>query len=247
MDQLKVLIIEDELIVAEDIKSHLQKMGYTVTGIASSYDEAIGLLASTNPDLILLDIMIKGMKTGIDVGRYLQDGHYKIPFIYLSSLSDKKTIEQAKETHPNAYLLKPFRAENLFASIEIAIENAASTNINSAEEEHLSNLIVKDCLFIKKDNLFYKVKIKDILFIKGEGNYLEIQTNTGNKYLIRSTIKSFLGFLNQFPFFQTHKSYIINLEYIDIVSYTSVKIQNHEIPLSQSKKDELMALMKSFS
>ena len=247
MDQLKVLIVEDELIVAEDIKSHLLKMGYTVLDIVSNYDDAIRLLASTAPDLILLDIMIKGPKTGIDIGRYLNENQYKIPFIYLSSLSDKRTIEQAKETHPNAYLLKPFRAENLFTSIEIAIENAASENATSVQKEHLSSLIVKDSLFIKKDSLFYKVKIKDILFIKGEGNYLEINVNTGNKYVIRSTIKSFLGFLSQFPFFQTHKSYIINLDYIDIVSYTFVKIQKHEIPLSQSKKDELLALMNSFS
>src|SRR6266542_2526152 len=131
MDQLKVLIVEDELIVAEDVKYHLVKMGYTVTGIASTYDNAVQLIGFTNPDLILLDIMIKGPKSGIDVGRYLNENQCNIPFIYLTSLSDKKTVEQAKETHPNAYLLKPFRAENLFAAIEIAIENAASKNADS--------------------------------------------------------------------------------------------------------------------
>jgi DNA-binding LytR/AlgR family response regulator len=222
-------------------------MGYSVSGIASSYDEAVRMLASEAPDLVLLDIMIKGSKSGIDVGHYIQE-NLKVPFIYLSSLSDKKTIEQAKETHPNAYLLKPFRAENLFASIEIAIENAASPEISQpAREEHSCNLVVKDSLFIKKDNLFHKVKIKDILFIKAEGNYLEINVNTGAKHIIRSTIKSFLEFLGEFPFFQTHKSYVINLDYIDTVSYTFVKIQKHEVPLSQSKKDELLALMNSFS
>jgi two-component system, LytTR family, response regulator LytT len=246
MNQLNILIVEDELIVAEDIKCHLQKMGYTIIGIAASYDEAVRFLANTSPDLILLDIMIKGPKSGIEVGKYIQDNQYNVPFIYLTSLSDKKTIELAKETHPNGYLMKPFRAENLFASIEIAIENAASKNTDATSGIQMSNMIVKDSLFIKKDSIFFKVKLKEILFFKGEGNYIEIYTEK-DKYIIRATIKNIMDHLGKFHFFQTHRSYIINIEYLDAISYTFVKIRQHEVPLATNKKNELLALMTSFS
>lgn len=246
MDQLKILIVEDELIVAEDIKKQLLGIGYEIIGMASSYDEALQILNTKVPDLVIVDIILKGPKTGIDLGRYLHN-EVKIPFIYLSSHSDKSTVEQAKNTHPNAYLLKPFRSDNLFASIEVAIGNASVTHEIHNKEICIETHVVKDCLFIKKGNLFYKVKINDILFIKSEGNYLEIYVQNGNKHLIRSTINNFIQFLSQFTFFQCHKSYIINLEYIDIISYTFVKIKEHEIPLSRSKKDDLLLAMISFS
>jgi two-component system, LytTR family, response regulator LytT len=246
MDHLKILIVEDELIVAEDIRSHLIKMGYTVTGIAASYDEAVALLNSGLPDLVMLDIMIKGSKTGIDLGRYVREHYASLPIIYLTSLSDKKTIEQVKETHPDAFLLKPFRAEHLFTSIEIAIAKLSLSD-KSPEEKEKCHLQVKDSLFLKKDNLFYKVKIKDILFFKAEGNYLVIYVSNSSKYTIRLPVKEFVELLTDYTFFQVHKSYVINLEYVDAVSPSSVRIKTHEIPLSKNKRDEFMALMQSFS
>lgn len=249
MNQLKILIVEDELIVAEDMKTQLRKIGYDIVGLASSYAEAVKIINDIMPDMVIVDIIIKGSKSGIDVGKYLDQSN--IPFIYLTSHSDRLTVEQAKETHPNAYLLKPFRPENLFTCIEIAIGNAASRDIKpctAPESEPLAdNMVVKDSLFIKKGHLFYKIKIKDILFVKADGNYLAVYVNNNNKFLIRSTIKGFMQFLHPFNFFQTHKSYIINIEYIDVVSYTFIKIQQHEIPLSKYNKDDLMARMKSFS
>jgi DNA-binding LytR/AlgR family response regulator len=246
MDQLKILIVEDELIIAEDLKIQLVKIGYQVVGIAASYAEAIKIIESEKPDLVIADIIIKGPKSGIDLGLYLHN-ETNIPFIYLSSHSDKTTIEKAKSTHPNAYLLKPFRTESLFASIEIAISNASKNENPEETNVDLDSLFVKDCLFIKKGHLFFKVKISDILFIKSEGNYLEVNTNNNAKHLIRSTILKFSELLSPFGFFQCHKSYLVNLECIDIVSYTFVRIKEHEIPLSKTKKDELLSAMKSFS
>jgi DNA-binding LytR/AlgR family response regulator len=246
MDQLKILIVEDELIVAEDIKRQLLGIGYNVIGNATSYAEALKIIETKIPDLAIVDIVIKGPKSGIDLGRYFHN-ELNIPFIYLSSHSDKSTVEQAKNTHPNAYLLKPFRSESLFASIEVAIGNAFSNEEPKNKEIHVESLVVKDCLFIKKGHLFYKVKINEILFIKSEGNYLEINVQNGIKYLIRSTINNFIQNLSQFAFFQCHKSYVVNLECIDIVSYTFVKIKEYEIPLSKSKKEELLMTMKTFS
>lgn len=246
MDHLKILVVEDELIIAEDIRSHLVKMGYAVTGIAASYDDAVKLLDVCVPDLVVLDIMIKGQQTGIDIGKYIREHYASIPIIYLTSLSDKKTIEQVKETRPDAYLLKPFRAEHLFTSIEIAIAKVSSSDNASVEKEKYQPQ-VKDSLFLKKDNLFYKVKIKDILFFKAEGNYLVIYVSNNGKYTIRLPIKEFMELLTDYTFFQIHKSYVINLEYVEAVSPSSVKIRNHEIPLSKNKRDEFMALLQSFS
>jgi two-component system, LytTR family, response regulator LytT len=246
MDHLKILVVEDELIIAEDIRGHLEKMGYTVTGIATSYDEGVTLLNTCLPDLVMLDIKIKGSKTGIDLGKYIREHCVAMPIIYLTSFSDKKTIEQVKEIHPDAYLLKPFRPEHLFTSIEIAIARMSLAD-KSTEEKGKHSPQVKDSLFLKKNNLFYKVKIKDILFFKAEGNYLAIHVNDDNKYIIRLPVKEFLELLADYNFFQVHKSYVINLEYVDAVAPNLVSIREHKIPLSRNKKDEFMALMQSFS
>ncbi len=250
MHKIKILIVEDELIIAEDIRMQLIKLGYSVTGMATSYNEAVDSIMQDLPDLVLVDIIIDGHKDGIELGNFLKT-EAEIPFIYLTSHSDINTISRAKETQPDAYLLKPFKADNLFTSIEIALSNAIKENksvdslkkVNEAENQEF---ILKDCVFIKKDNVFMKIKISDIMYIKAEGNYLDLFSASGKKYFIRSSMHYFSNFLTNEYFFRTHNSYIVNLNYLDEFSTTYLKIKNKEIPLSKSRKEQFFSKMKTF-
>jgi two-component SAPR family response regulator len=96
---VQILIVEDELIIAEDISNMLQKMGYDVIGIAMDFDEAVTILENNKPDLILLDINLNGKSDGIDLANVI-NGKCKIPFIYITSYSDASTLERAKNTNP---------------------------------------------------------------------------------------------------------------------------------------------------
>lgn len=129
MTNIKVLIVEDETLVAEDIAANLRNINFEVAGIAYSSEKALDMLALRHPDAVLLDINIRGTKDGIELAEIIND-KYKIPFIYLTSYSDKTTIERAKVTMPYGYIVKPFDERDLLTSLEMAVYRHAQVNKN---------------------------------------------------------------------------------------------------------------------
>lgn len=122
MSQSTVLVVEDERIVAEDIKMSLEDAGYHVCGIAKRGEEAIALAKEHQPDLALLDIVLRGDMDGIGVAHEIKQ--YGIPFIFLTAYSQQGVVERAKETEPMGYLIKPFEQAALVSAVEIAIHKA---------------------------------------------------------------------------------------------------------------------------
>lgn len=124
---ISVLIVEDEPIIAGDIEMTLKKDDYSVIGIALSSTKAIDLLHRTSPDIVLLDIAIQGDRDGIDIAHLINE-KYKIPFIYITSFSDKETLERAKSTLPYGYIVKPFKDRDIISAIEMAVYRFAIDN-----------------------------------------------------------------------------------------------------------------------
>ncbi|GMV95177.1 MAG: hypothetical protein AMXMBFR82_49550 [Candidatus Hydrogenedentota bacterium] len=116
----RILIVEDEIIIARELEVRLEGMGYTVAGIASSGEEAIRLASDCNPDLVLMDIVIKGETDGIDAAEQIRE-QLAVPVIYVTAYTDDETLERARETQPFAYLVKPFSERELKANIEMAL------------------------------------------------------------------------------------------------------------------------------
>ncbi|MCF6133185.1 LytR/AlgR family response regulator transcription factor [Flavobacterium wongokense] len=232
---VKILIVEDELIIAEDVSNMLTKMGYDIVGNAMDYDEALSILASVTPDLILLDVNLHGKKDGIDLANTINE-KYKVPFVYTTSYSDSATLQRAKATNPINYLVKPFKEEQLFTAIELALHKLTE---NEQAEENKDAVIIKDALFIKDKFKYTKLNINDILWIKSDGNYLEIQT-TQKEELIRATLSNFIEKLNSDIFFKTHKSYIVNLEHLTKLETHTVTIADKAIPISKNYYEDLI-------
>lgn len=233
---IRILIVEDELIIAEDIRTKLISLGYNVTGIAMTADEAERLLESDRPDLVMLDILIKGERDGIDLARLIRE-NYKIPFIFLTSHADRSTVERARSVLPDGYLLKPFTDKDLFAAIEVAIFRKSDEAEKKYEE--LPGKILQDCIFIKKDYFLIKVKFDDLLWMRSEGNYLELCCTGDKKHLIRSPLKDFLNKLPAESFLQVHKSYAVNIKHIDAIEYTTISVENHSIPVGRKFIDAI--------
>jgi PAS domain S-box-containing protein len=122
MSNTKVLIVEDETIVAMDIKNRLENLKYIVTATAFSGEDAIKLTAETCPDIVLMDIMLDKNMDGVEVAEKIRE-LFGIPVIYLTAYADEKTLSRAKLTKPFGYILKPFEEMELHAAIEIAIYN----------------------------------------------------------------------------------------------------------------------------
>jgi two-component system, response regulator PdtaR len=145
MAEIKVLIVEDEVIVAKDIGDTLLSLGYSVTGTAASGEEAVELTESTAPDIVLMDIMLEGELDGTEASEIIRS-RFNIPVIFLTAYSNEKTLQRAKTTNPYGYILKPFQETDLYTTIEIAIhkhrtqrkliqetENALAAIIGSTE------------------------------------------------------------------------------------------------------------------
>ncbi len=122
MAKARIIVVEDEGIVAMDIEDRANNLGYSVVGIASSGEEAIAMTEKTHPDLILMDIKIKGPMNGIGTSEKIRE-RFNIPVVYLTAYADGDTVRRAKVTKPFGYLIKPFDDRELHSTIEIALYN----------------------------------------------------------------------------------------------------------------------------
>lgn len=122
----KILIVEDEPIIAMDIKSYLRKLGYQVIGIAHDSEQALDMIYTRQPDLVLLDIRIDGTRDGIQIAGIINE-KYDIPFLFLTSHSDEHTLDRATATKPYGYIVKPFDENDLKTSVAVALHNHNAT------------------------------------------------------------------------------------------------------------------------
>lgn len=237
---VKILTVEDELIIAQDLHFMLEDMGYHVIGNAMDYAQAIEILKTDTPDLIFLDITLRGKLDGIDLAETI-NRDYLIPFIFTTSHSDSSTMERAKKVRPINYLVKPFRKEQLFTALEVALFNLSSTKTETPPSENSvgEGLIIKDALFVKDKYKYTKLNLADIHWIKADKNYLEIHTSE-KREIIRATLSGFLGKLNSPNLFRVHKSYAVNLDFLTSLEPTKVKIGAAEVPLSKNYAEELL-------
>jgi PAS domain S-box-containing protein len=136
----RILVVEDEIITARDIKECLQDNGYVVPAIASSGEEAIIKVEEENPDLVLMDIMLKGKMDGIETAQQILSIS-NIPVVYLTAYSDKKILERAKITEPFGYILKPINERELHISIEIALYKHKMEKELKESERWLASLL----------------------------------------------------------------------------------------------------------
>ncbi|NOY38577.1 MAG: response regulator transcription factor [Chlorobi bacterium] len=238
MSKVRILIVEDELIVAEDIRNLLKLLGYEVAGIATSYDEAERMLSLRMPDMAIVDIKISGKKDGIELAEYIRY-RYHIAILFLSSHAEKETVERAKKVHPDGYLLKPFKKKDLYTAIEIALSNFnLSRETVPGEELDEATYILNNSIFIKKDFAFIKVHYRDIKWIQAFGNYLILHCN-GEKHTVRSTFRDMLDKLPEGHFMQVHRSFAVNLSQIKVIRQNSLVIENHNIPIGRTYLDKV--------
>tara|TARA_R110000765_G_scaffold14532_2_gene42500 strand:+ start:1405 stop:2166 length:762 start_codon:yes stop_codon:yes gene_type:complete len=249
---IKILIVEDNVIIADDMQSMLEEIGYEIVDNVIVYEQAVEVLKTQQVDLVLIDIILASDKTGIDLGKHIRE-NYDIPFIFVTSNSDRATVENAKTVKPNGYLVKPFEQQDLYTSIEIALSNfiygkqnvakgISSEDVN--EDVPMSNSILKDSIFVKKQHLYYRIQFGDIQFIKADNVYLEVNT-IDKKFLVRSPLKDYLEKLPQNKFYRAHKSYIVNVDHIDAINSKDIMINNTLIPISKDFKEFIISAMNS--
>jgi two-component system response regulator LytT len=236
MNPIKILIVEDELLIATNLKLILEDMGYAPMEPVGTKEQAIETLQKENPDLALLDINLQGKQDGITIGQYIRD-NIQIPFIFLTSNADKPTIMAAKTTLPSAYLIKPFTEDDIYAAIEVALE-VFSPDKADGDDEKLA--VLKDCVFVKQHNRYVKVAISEITYILVQDKYLEINTIDNKKFVVRSSMESILTSFKPHNFIRVHRSYSINPLSLQEINGDVIVVNKVEIPIGRAFRDDLI-------
>ncbi len=234
MSVLKIGVVEDEIIIADNLCSMLWNIGYEPSEPANTYKSAIEMVEEEKPDLVLLDIQIIGTKDGIDIAHQLKN-KYHIPHIFLTANSDMATVKRAKETQPLAFLVKPFSKEDLYTTIEIGFHNFIEKNQAPSE---IQDKVLKEVIYVKEGAFFHKINISDILFL--ESNHVNLIIHTAAKKMVtRNALQKIAEELDPKIFIRVHRSFIVNIHHIQSFNSESIIIQETTIPLSKNCKADL--------
>ena len=235
---IKIFIVEDEMIIAANISLQLTNLGYEVTGIVPRGEEALQHIQENKPDIVLLDINLKGNIDGIETAELMQK-EYSIPIIYLTANADEIHFNRAKKTNPHAFISKPFKKLDLQRAIELTVNRLQADQGIMEVEEDSPSFILSDCIFVKHHEKMVKIVIKDILYIEAERNYSCIHSK-GKDYLLVTTLKNIDMKLPEAHFLRIHRSFIVNISQIDEVATSHIVIGKKAIPISKPLKKELM-------
>lgn len=240
MDSVKILVVEDEMIIGAKISMQLTNLGYEVTGILPRGEDALVHVQENKPDIVLLDINLKGEINGIETAIQLQRlGN--IPIIYLTANSDEATFNQAKATRPYAFISKPYKQLDLQRAIELTIsriaEDVNGLIVTDAAED--PTFVLNDRIFVRHKEKMVKIMLADLIYLEADRNYSHLFTKEKD-YVLAVTLKAIEEKLPAKLFLRIHRSYIINITHIDEVTEGNVRIAEHSIPMGAGIREILL-------
>ncbi len=235
-EPISILIVEDEVLIGKHLAICLEDEGYRVHGIVSSFEEATTQLKKELPSLVLLDINLGGLLDGIDLAGELRH-QYQVPFIFITSNTDARTVSRAKLTEPAGFIVKPFQANDLRPSIEIALHRHQQQAAPIRENEQHS-------FFIKERHEMKRLYYAEIDYVEAADNYSIIHTPE-HKHILSQTLKSMETKLVPFGFLRVHRSFLVNVSKINCVRPTEVIIGEKAVPISANSRSELMKFIRT--
>jgi DNA-binding LytR/AlgR family response regulator len=250
---LTVLVVEDELLYAEQLEVMLKRLGYRCLGPAIDAPTSLALIVEHGwPDLILLDIKLRTPLDGIELGTQLLAAH-PLPLIFLTSSADPETFVRASRLAPAAYLIKPVTPDALQRAIELAIINfAAAQSPSNVELDSPSNSIasnsgflLSEALFVKIDGLLTKVLISSIQWVQADGKYCQLAL-ASQLVQVRQPLRELIHLLPPQQFIQIQRSYLVNINHIDRIDPVNnlVLVADQLLPLGLTYRDELLRRLR---
>lgn len=225
------MIVEDEVLIAEDIRSTLINYGIKEVELAHSFDQAISAIDRFNPSFVLLDIRMEREMDGFNIANLLND-KYKIPFMFVTSHSDEQLVKKIIGTKPWAYVTKPINKPSFFAQIQLVI-----SQLDARQEEGV--------VMVRDGGTVFTVRIDEILYVVADGNYLNIYTND-DRVNTRMSMAELREKLTD-RFVKIHRSYIVNIDKISAYSTTEIQIDDKRLPISRGMKDNFLSVMQGIS
>jgi DNA-binding LytR/AlgR family response regulator len=253
-EKVNILIVEDESIVALDLANGLERDGYHIAGIADNAEEAQQLFNDNDIDIVLMDVNIIGEKDGIDTAAEILK-QKAVPIIYLTAFTDAATIDRIKQTHPAAFLSKPYNLTNVRIAIDLAVNNFAvsreqqptgkiipldkDTSKNTSSPEREMILRMDDHIFVKNNYAFVKLKLSELLYVEADNNYTSIVT-TEKKFLLRLSLNQMLEKIGYRALVRIHRSYAVNINAINSFNEQEIEINQQHLPIGRNYKEEFL-------
>lgn len=229
MTNFKILIVEDEVLIAEDLSDLLRSFGISEIDMAHDKPTALNKIEAFQPDLILLDIRMESELTGIQIAEIINT-QYKKPFIFITAHSDMQMLQTILKTIPAGYITKPIKKADLYANVLLM---SKKLKLQSPKQ-----IIIKD----GTKNVL--IDFNDLLYIESEGNYIVIHT-THKKHALRQNMDSIMVQLDNDIFYRVQRSYVVNIKKISSYSRKDLTINGIVIPISKNVIDDFENKMKS--
>lgn len=250
MAKSKILVVEDENIIALEIKKRLVALGYEVKGVVNKGLQAVEFIENNDVDLILMDIRLQGEIDGIEASKRINEVK-NIPIVYLTAYSDDNTLERAKDTNVYGYIVKPISDSDLKVAIEIGLERFKKNVDKSSVNEKIE----------KKEPLQKRVQIwqgsellhfnpNDIVYLSIDAGIVCFYIDE-KEYCQRGTLREWEEKLKDYHFFRSHKSYIVNVLRVKAIKNDGanaylIEMENcdEEVPLARNKFSTLKSLLE---
>lgn len=244
MSKINILVVEDESIVSKDIQHSLIRFGYGFSGACSNGEKAIALVEEFHPDLVLMDINLKGDLSGIETAEIIKK-EFSVPVIFLTAYSDDLTLTKAMVAEPFGYIIKPFKEMDLHTNIELAVYKHHKEQEIIRERNFLYSVVEQkevfsDFFFVKSHSKLIKLRTQDVFYVEALKDYVVIHTSDA-RYTIHSTMKDIEMKLGNIDFVRVHRSFIVRMDKIASIEFPNLSLENDKkvIPIGGSYRDDL--------
>jgi DNA-binding LytR/AlgR family response regulator len=249
-DKVSILIVEDESLIALDLSAGLQRDGYHIAGIADHEAGALAIFQQEEVDLVLMDIHLHGEADGVDTARELLSIR-PVPIVYLTALTDDRTIDRVKATHPAAFLTKPYNMAGVRIAIELALANftaakeqqqgaasVISVNSKTGSTSPTDTILqLENNIYVKNSVRFVKIALQDILYFEADNNYVNLLTGD-QRLALRISLAQLLEKINSNKLVRIHRSYAVNMDKITSFSDAEIWLDKIQLPLGRNHREE---------
>lgn len=235
---MRILILEDEAVIAEGLYQLLLQLEYEPLDPVATVAEAIALVEESRPDLCILDITLQDGRSGVEVAAWIAKNRPSLPFIMLTAHSDAATVTEVKQHRPAAYLIKPFMKESLFAAIELASPGPVSDEAEDTSAENGDN-----GFFIKIGTRHERVDLSNIVSLQAAGKYTELHFATQPRRLVRMPLSQFIETFPAVKWLRVHKSHAVNPAAISWVGTDELEAAGLRIPIGRFFQPEVEAFV----
>ena len=243
---LRILVVEDDPIIAADLVERIVDLGYARPEHFDNGEDALKAMLADPPDLTLMDVQLSGNLDGIQTVACFRESAPNAAVVFLTSNTDEGTFVRARTLRPRAFLGKPFRSRDLRHTIELAVGTPPPPAPATPPASHGGDEVyrLKDRIFVKHKDRLQRILIADIRYARADDYYCKVAT-ADREYLVTKTLKKFAEhLLASEGFFRTHRSYVVNLHHVEAIDHGHVLVGGERIPVSKGAREDLMkALM----